>query len=109
MVRPQCKKRIECNPPYTQFKPEGCPSQKLETTQLSLEEVEALRLKNIEDLDQTSAAKKMGVSQSTFQRILSSAYKKISEAILFGKEIQLIDKEQKQWNKQNGPQSPIKT
>ena len=52
----------------------------LEIIELTTEEVEALRLRNIKNLEQEEAAKKMNTSQSTFQRILSSAYKKITEA-----------------------------
>jgi len=62
----------------------------LEIIELTAEEVEALRLKNIKDLDQEKAAKKMNTSQSTFQRILSSAYKKISDALINGKAIKII-------------------
>lgn len=58
--------------------------------EITPEEIESLRLKNIKDLDQTQAAKKMGVSQSTFQRILTSAYKKVSEALIEGKELKII-------------------
>lgn len=92
MVRPLCDKKIKYEPPYKQFKPEGCPEKKLEIVCIAPEEAEALRLKNIEELDQTTAAARMGISQSTFQRILASAYKKMSEAIIFGKEIQLEQK-----------------
>ncbi len=59
----------------------------LEVVELTHEELEALRLKNIENLDQIKAAKLMQTSQSTFQRILASAYKKISEALIRGKAI----------------------
>jgi len=62
----------------------------LKVVELTREEVEALRLKNVKDLDQIRAAKKMNTSQSTFQRILSSAYKKISKAIIEGKAIKII-------------------
>jgi len=62
----------------------------LEVVELTAEEVEALRLKNIKDLDQIECAKLMKTSQSTFQRILSSAYKKISEALMEGKAIKII-------------------
>jgi len=48
-----------------------------------------LRLRNIKDLEQAEAAKKMNTSQSTFQRILSSAYKKITEALVNGKAIKI--------------------
>jgi len=61
----------------------------LAVVHLTHEELEALRLKNIKDLDQTECAKLMKTSQSTFQRILSSAYKKISEALIDGKAIEI--------------------
>jgi len=61
----------------------------LEEIELTLEELEALRLKNIEELEQTEASKKMKTSQSTFQRILASAYKKITEALVEGKAIKI--------------------
>jgi predicted DNA-binding protein (UPF0251 family) len=58
--------------------------------ELTTEEAEALRLRNINDLEQEEAAKKMNTSQSTYQRILSSAYKKITEALIEGKAIKII-------------------
>jgi len=65
----------------------------LEIVKLTAEEVEALRLRNTENLEQEEAAKKMNTSQSTFQRILSSAYKKITEALTDGKAIKIIKHE----------------
>jgi predicted DNA-binding protein (UPF0251 family) len=62
----------------------------LEIVELTTEEAEALRLRNIKDLEQEEAAKKMNTSQSTYQRILSSAYKKITEALIGGKAIKII-------------------
>jgi len=64
----------------------------LEVVELTIEEVEALRLRNIEELDQTECAKKMNTSQSTFQRILSSAYKKITIAIVNGRAIKIVQR-----------------
>ena len=61
----------------------------LEVVVLTMEEVEALRLKNIKGLDQVKAAKQMRTSQSTFQRILASAYSKVSKAIIEGKAIEI--------------------
>ena len=58
--------------------------------ELTAEEAEALRLRNMKDLDQEEAAQKMNTSQSTFQRILSSAYKKITEALIEGKAIKIV-------------------
>lgn len=62
----------------------------LEIIKLTAEEVEALRLRNIKGLEQGEAAKMMRTSQSTFQRILSSAYKKTSKALIGGKAIRII-------------------
>ena len=90
MVRPRLCRRIRFNPNVTYFKPQGVPMRYLEVIELTTEEAEALRLRNIKDLEQEEAAKKMNTSQSTFQRILSSAYKKITEAIIEGKAIKII-------------------
>lgn len=91
MVRPKCDKKIGFNPKYNEFKPEGCcKTEKI--VYIDAEEVEALRLKNIENLCQRGGAKKMGVSQSTFQRILVSAYKKVTIALIEGKIIKLNEK-----------------
>jgi uncharacterized protein len=90
MPRPRLCRRIGFNPNITYFKPQGVPMRELEMVELTAEEVEALRLRNTEDLEQEEAAKKMNTSQSTFQRILSSAYKKITEAIIEGKAIKII-------------------
>jgi len=59
------------------------------TTYLAPEEAEALRLKHVKGLEQTAAAKCMGISQSTFQRILSSAHQKVSDALISGKNIEI--------------------
>ena len=63
----------------------------LEVIELTVEEAEALRLKNVKGLDQNKCAEKMNTSQSTFQRILSSAYRKISKALIEGKAIKIIE------------------
>lgn len=89
MPRPRLCRKIKFNPNVTYFKPQGVPMRNLEIVELTLEEAEALRLKNIENLEQTECAKKMNTSQSTFQRILSSAYKKTSQAIIEGKAIRI--------------------
>lgn len=90
MPRPRLCRRIRFNPKVSYYKPQGVPMRFLEVVELTREEVEALRLKNVKDLDQIEAAKKMNTSQSTFQRILSSAYRKISKAIIEGKAIKII-------------------
>ena len=62
----------------------------LQIVELTIEEAEALRLKNIKDLSQIECAKMMNTSQSTFQRILSSGYKKVAIALTKGHAIKII-------------------
>lgn len=89
MPRPRLCRKINFSPSVKYFKPQGIPLRELSEVELTLEELEALRLKNIEDLDQVEAAEKMKTSQSTFQRILTSAHKKITEALVEGKAIKI--------------------
>jgi len=92
MPRPKLQRRVWFNPEVTYFKPRGVPMRLLKIVELTTEEVEAMRLKNTKDLDQKECAKKMHTSQSTFQRILSSAYEKITDAFINGKAISLMRK-----------------
>ena len=89
MPRPRLCRRVRIRPNSTYFKPQGIPMQYLESIDLTKEELEALRLKNIKGLDQVECAKLMNTSQSTFQRILSSANKKVSTALVKGKAIEI--------------------
>ena len=61
----------------------------LEEINLTLDELEALRLADYQGLGQIKAAKKMEVSQSTFQRILASARQKVSQGLVEGQAIQI--------------------
>ncbi|HQB51213.1 MAG TPA: DUF134 domain-containing protein [bacterium] len=92
MPRPRhcfCK-MIRFNPKIIFFKPQGIPLKELQIIELSLEELEAYRLRHAEDFDQQQAAEQMKASTSTYQRILYSAYKKIAEALTTGKAIKII-------------------
>jgi len=89
MARPRLCRRIKFNPEVNYFKPRGIPVRCLEIIEISLEEMEALRLKNLEGLEQTQAAQKMNTSQSTFARILASAHQKIADALINGKAIKI--------------------
>ena len=60
-----------------------------ETVMLSVDEFEAIRLKDLEGLEQKNAAEEMDVSQPTFSRIIESARKKVADAIVNGKEIRI--------------------
>jgi predicted DNA-binding protein (UPF0251 family) len=61
--------------------------QVLEEVCLSIEEAEAIRLKDVERLEQGQSAERMNISRPTFQRVLSSARQKIADALLNGKAI----------------------
>lgn len=90
MPRPRLCRKIEFNPSVTYFKPQGVPMRCLEIVELTTEEMEAYRLRHINDLKQREAANKMRTSQSTYQRILYSAYKKIADALINGKAIKIV-------------------
>lgn len=64
----------------------------LEEVVLLPDELEALKLYEVDGLDQTLAAEKMKISQPTFARLLGSANKKIAEAIVKGKAIRIEEK-----------------
>ena len=55
-----------------------------------MEEIEAYRLRNVVGLEQVAAAQRMGISQSTYQRILHSAHGKVADALVNGKAIRII-------------------
>ena len=76
-------------PHCTFFKPAGTPLCELEEVALTVEEVEALRLKDLEGLEQEACAERMGISRPTFQRILTSARTKLTEALVEGKAIKV--------------------
>jgi len=73
----------------TYFKPAGIPLRVLEEVQVSIEEAEAIRLKDIEGLGQEQCAERMSISRPTFQRVLEAARRKIADALLRGKAIKI--------------------
>jgi predicted DNA-binding protein (UPF0251 family)/predicted Fe-Mo cluster-binding NifX family protein len=78
-----------CNPEIFYFKPAGVPLHALDQVELTIEELEALRLKDLEGLQQEQGAAKMNISRPTFQRILASARRKTAEALSQGKAIRI--------------------
>lgn len=86
--KPKCR-RVEFLPDVTYYKPAGVPLRYLEEVDLSIEEAEAIRLKDLERLEQKQGAERMQISRPTFQRVLSSARKKIADALLNGKAIRI--------------------
>ncbi len=89
MVRPRKCRMVEAEPGTTYFKPRAIPLMQLEEVCLGVDEMESLKLKFIEKMEQEDAAKKMGVSRTTFWRIFSSAGEKVSDAIINGKAIKI--------------------
>lgn len=89
MVRPHRCRRVNLEPNVTYFKPRGIPLVELEEVILQVDEFEAVRLKDLEGLEQEECAKKMNISQPTFHRLVLSARKKISDAIVNGKAIKI--------------------
>lgn len=87
--RPRCPRRIEYRPSVTYFKPKGVPLSELEVVSLAVEEVEALRLVDLEEMQQEEAAQSMGISRRAFWEDLQSARKKVAFALTNGKAIEI--------------------
>ena len=83
------RRRVAYIPQITYFKPAGMPAGTVQEVCLSIEEAEAIRLKDQEGLEQEQCAQSMRVSRPTFARILGSARQKIADAMLNGKAIRI--------------------
>ncbi len=73
------------------FKPAGVPSYQLEEVHIYIDEFEAIRLCDYEGLNQIQASEKMDISRATIQRLLTSARRKITEAILDNKALVIVN------------------
>ena len=89
MPRHKIPRCVRFSPDVYYFKPRGIPLRFLEEVVLESDELEALKLYEVDGLDQISSAEKMKVSQPTFARILDNAHKKVSIAIIKGKAIRI--------------------
>ena len=89
MGRRQLWRKVSFIPPVTYFKPAGIPVATLEEVKLLVEEAEAIRLKDLEGLEQEECAQKMSISRTTFSRILDSARQKIADSLLNGKALRI--------------------
>ncbi|MCK4577607.1 MAG: DUF134 domain-containing protein [Candidatus Marinimicrobia bacterium] len=85
--RPQHCRWIEQVPEVTRFKPAGVSAKVFDQVRLTVDELEAIRLADLEGLYQEQAAGRMNVSRQTFGRIINSAHKKAAEALVMGKSI----------------------
>jgi predicted DNA-binding protein (UPF0251 family) len=89
MTRPKLPRFIKFKPNIYYFKPRGIPLRSLEEITLFPDELEAIKIYNIDGFEQIEAAKMMNISQPTFARILKSAFIKLSQAIIYGKAIRI--------------------
>jgi predicted DNA-binding protein (UPF0251 family) len=89
MPRPKCRRRICGVPDKNYFKPRGIPAVDLEEVVLNLDEFEAIRLADYEQLYQEEAAAKMNISRQTFGRIIETARKKIADVLINGKALKI--------------------
>ncbi len=89
MPRPRLRRHMCGTPAVKFYKPAGVPLRGMQVEELTHEEWEALRLRYIEKLDQTTSAERMETSQSTLQRILASAHEKVCTAIVTGKAVRV--------------------
>ncbi len=89
--RPRKNRHISIDLDNRYFKPRAMPLSQLEEVILSHNEIEALRLKEIERLDHRECAKKMKISRTTFHRDLESAHQKIADALIKNKAIKIIN------------------
>jgi len=93
MVRPRKHRSLGRSPRPAIYKPAGVPLDRLRQVLLRPDELEALRLADLEGLSQAQAAEQMGVSRSTFQRILEHAHRQVALALVEGQALHLEDRE----------------
>lgn len=89
MPRPPHCRRVAQLPQATYYEPAGVPLASLQCVTLTVAELEAIRLADVEGLYQEQAAQKMNVSRQTFGRILESAHRKVAEALVNAKALSI--------------------
>jgi predicted DNA-binding protein (UPF0251 family) len=89
MPRPRKLRFVQGGPMANAFKPIGIPAAGIDEVVLPVEGLEALRLSDLDKLDQETAAARMNVSRQTFGRILAEARELVSEALVMGKMIRI--------------------
>lgn len=89
MARPIKFRRVEFLPKCTYFVPWGKPKCEIQEIALNVEELEAMRLKDIEKLNQEECAERMHISRQTFQNIIDSAREKVAVALAEGNAIRI--------------------
>ena len=89
MPRPKLKRLVQRPPLFSDFKPMGVRGQELPTIELALDEFEAIRLADYEGLDHAASAEKMGISRSTFSRLVEKARFKTASFMIDGRRLHI--------------------
>lgn len=87
--RPKAKRQVGFDLRAEYFKPVGCFTSEFHSVTIRLEELEAMRLVDLQGFEQEEAAKAMGVSRKTVWRELQTARKKLVDALVNGKGIRI--------------------
>jgi predicted DNA-binding protein (UPF0251 family) len=85
--RPRLRRIINGNAESRCYKPCCCPCEDSEEISLRPDELELLRLVDLEGLEQEEAAARLGVSRKTAWRDLHEARRKVADALVYGKGI----------------------
>ena len=88
-MRPKKTRWVKCEPGERCFRPKGVPVKKLEGIVLTIDEFEAVRLADYEQLTQVQISKQMRIHRSTVSRIITSAHKKIADAFVNNKAVKI--------------------
>lgn len=89
MPRPRRCRQVGFEPGITYFKPAGIPMTDLEDVILTVDEFEAIRLKDVDRLEQEQCAQHMNISQPTFHRLYLEARRKIADVIVNAKALKI--------------------
>lgn len=89
MPRLPKERLIESLPPIGAFLPQTPPSTITSEITLTLDEMESIRLVDLEHLSQAGAAEQMAISAPTLNRILMTAHEKIAAALWRGSAIKI--------------------
>lgn len=82
MPRPKKQRRCRRFDGDRVFKPRSIPMTDLALIRLGLDELEAMRLCDLDNYDQAEAGRRMRVSRGTVQRLLASGRRKVVTALL---------------------------
>jgi len=89
MPRPQKNRTVRTPPLYSGFKPAGVRRDGATPLQLGLDEFEAIRLADVLGLDHAESAERMGISRSTFSRLVEKARHTVARFLVEGRYLEI--------------------